>query len=148
MALKDRFAYPRWIDWKDYLDREAFSFIFKLDINGRLRMNEVFDSKRMLEGCLLWLNEGLGHVDVVDLAVKEYRGQMSAIEAFMESECVRDINGRVKIADLYQAFVSWCEGTNERVISKRTFGMRLDEMNVEKYRDSDTWYRVGWRLDR
>jgi len=102
----------------------------------------------MVEGCLLWLNEGLGHVDAVDRAVKEYRGQMSAIEAFMESECVRDINGRVKIADLYQAFVSWCEGTNERVISKRAFGMRLDEMNVEKYRDSDTWYRVGWRLDR
>jgi putative DNA primase/helicase len=102
----------------------------------------------MVEGCLLWLTEGLGHVDVVDRALKEYRGQMSAIEAFIESECIRDINGRVKIADMYQAFVSWCEENHERVISKRAFGMRLDEMNVAKYRDSDTWYRVGWRLNR
>ena len=102
----------------------------------------------MVEGCLLWLNEGLGHVEAVDLAVAEYRGQMSAIEAFLSSKCIRDDYGRVKIADLYQDFVYWCEGNNERVISKRAFGMRLDEMNMTKCRDGDGWYRVGWRLDR
>jgi putative DNA primase/helicase len=101
----------------------------------------------MVEGCLLWLNEGLGHVEAVDEAVREYRGQMSSIEAFLEAECVRDDYGRVKIGVLYDRFVSWCEATNERVISKRALGMRLDEMGVPKCRDADCWYRVGWRIN-
>ena len=100
----------------------------------------------MLEGCLLWLTEGLGYVEAVDDAMKEYRGQMSAVEAFLDAECVRDHYGRIKISKLYERFVSWCEASNERVISKRALGMRLDEINVVKYREADCWYRAGWRL--
>ncbi|MDF1569901.1 MAG: phage/plasmid primase, P4 family [Spirochaetaceae bacterium] len=118
------------------------------DLKGKLQKELPGILMWMLEGCLFWMNEGLGHVTAIDDAKREYRGQMSAIEAFLDSECIRDVNGRVKIAELYDRFVTWCEGNNERVISKRAMGMRMDEMNIEKWRDVDTWYRIGWRLKR
>jgi hypothetical protein len=50
MALEERFAYPT-VRGKaeDYLEREAFYYIFKRDVNGALKLNESFNARMMVE---------------------------------------------------------------------------------------------------
>jgi putative DNA primase/helicase len=86
----------------------------------------------MVRGCLEWLRDGLGEPEAVRKATGDYRTEMDSLAAFVEDECVVRPDAWCKFADLYAAYVRWCEDSNEAAEKKRQFGMRLTERGFEK----------------
>lgn len=100
----------------------------------------------MVEGCLKWQKEGLGHVSAIAEAVDEYRNEMSDIQMFLTERCERDELSMIQGAEFYQAYVNWCEANNERPRNNRNFGMLLAEAGLDKARRASGNIWLGVRL--
>ena len=114
--------------------------------------------RRQLPGVLTWCLDGLrrwcerGRLPEVPAAiaegVKRYRTDADPIARFVEDCTWRDVDGTIEVAVLYKAFVDWWTGeVGDRVPSKRTFGVALDDLG---WAASTTLnrkrHRVGYRL--
>jgi len=102
----------------------------------------------MIEGCLLWQKERLGEPEEVRQATDEYQEEMDLIGLFLEERCTRDASGylRVSSADLYRAYILWCEKNSERPYSQRSFGIHLQNIGITKDRTSKARYWAGIAL--
>jgi phage/plasmid-associated DNA primase len=57
----------------------------------------------------------------------DYRESMNTIQSFINDRCEVKPGATVSINDLYEAFREWSERNGETVLSKKAFGMRLDQ---------------------
>lgn len=100
----------------------------------------------MVRGCLEWRANGLGCPDEVANATAGYRSDQDVIAIFVADECVVGGPFKVKAADLYSSFRSWCERTGERDHGKRRFGQSMTERGYERFKSDGHWYRgIGLR---
>jgi len=65
------------------------------------------------------------------------------LAGFLADCCVIGRNARAKAADLYQAYMQWCEQNGERAETQRSFGMRLTERGFETHKGAKG--QRGWR---
>jgi putative DNA primase/helicase len=87
-----------------------------------------------VQGALDWQRDGLDPPDSVVLATKHYKQSEDIVAEFIEERCRRDDTARVRFADLYAAFEEYCQGNDERPMSKKSkkwLGRRLDLMGFE-----------------
>ena len=94
-----------------------------------------------VEGCLMWQREGLKKPKTVEEAVKEYRGEMDVVAAFLDACCVVGC-GREKTTDLYQAYTQWADENNEYKMSSRKFGQELAK-RFERTKSNSAYYYNG-----
>lgn len=94
-----------------------------------------------VEGCLMWQREGLKKPKAVEEAVKEYRGEMDVVAAFLDACCVVG-SGREKTTDLYQAYTQWADENNEYKMSSRKFGQELAK-RFERTKSNGVCYYNG-----
>ena len=81
----------------------------------------------MVRGCLEWQRAGLRPPASVRAAVAEYRAAEDRLAPFLE-ECTGESKvGQVPAGELYAKYKEWAEGAGERPMSKRSFGLRLEE---------------------
>jgi putative DNA primase/helicase len=81
----------------------------------------------MARGCIEWQRAGLRPPASVRAAVADYRMAEDRLSPFLE-ECTADTQlGQVPAGQLYAKYKAWAEAGGERPISKRAFGMRLEE---------------------
>jgi putative DNA primase/helicase len=99
----------------------------------------------MVDGCLLWQKERLGEPEAVRIATGEYQEEMDDIGTFIQECCVRDSAGvsRIASADLYRAYMSWCEKNSERPYSQRMFAIHVQNAGIEKNRTKKGRYWMG-----
>ena len=99
----------------------------------------------MVDGCLLWQKERLGEPEAVRIATDEYQEEMDDIGTFLQECCVRETTGtlRTASADLYRAYMGWCEKNSERPYSQRMFAIHLQNAGVERERNNKSRYWVG-----
>ena len=97
-----------------------------------------------VEGCLMWQREGLKKPKAVEEAVKEYRGEMDVVAAFLDACCVVG-SGREKTTDLYQAYTQWADENNEYKMSSRKFGQELAK-RFERTKGNGAYYYNGLTL--
>ena len=99
----------------------------------------------MIEGCLLWQKERLGEPEEVKLATDEYQDEMDLIGQFLQECCTLDSSGylRVSSADLYRAYLGWCERNSERPYAQRSFGIHLQNMGIARDRTNTARWWVG-----
>jgi putative DNA primase/helicase len=90
----------------------------------------------LIEGCLAWQREGLGCPEEVTAATIAYRNEMDMLNDFLEDRCVTDNLKETKVKDLYEGYEKWCEENGEKAMSKRMFGVKLDEKGFDMYRGS------------
>lgn len=86
----------------------------------------------MLEGCLAWQTCGLDIITptkVVD-ATGSYRQEMDTLGTFIDECCVVDTNCKVGVTELYMAYCAWSSSR----ITRKTFGLRMEEKGFEKER--------------
>jgi len=104
-----------------------------------------------VQGCLAWQQYGLRPPDEVRQATDRYQAEMDVLAAFLADCCVLEPNARAKAADLYQAYVQWCEQSGEHAEKQRSFGIRLSERGFEKRRSDRAgavvWYGIGLLKD-
>ncbi len=94
--------------------------------------------KWAVDGCLLWQQEGLKKPKAVEDAVKEYKGEMDVLSAFVEA-CCQTGAGEEKSGSLYQAYSKWAEENNEYRMSSTKFGIEMSKQ-FEKTRRKDSFY--------
>jgi len=86
----------------------------------------------IVRGCLEYQRDGLGEPDEVTAATEGYRADQDVLAAFINECCVVRPDVWCKFADLYAAYTSWCEESNEHPEKKRRFGDSLTERGFER----------------
>ena len=104
-----------------------------------------------VEGCVRWRAERLGAPSAVLEDAKAYRQEMDRLADFLEDECVIGADCRVRVADLYQAYVRHCEQNHDRPLGKKQFNVRLVERGCQApargTHGQRTWRGLGLRAN-
>ena len=97
----------------------------KVEASGILRW--------LVEGCLAWQTEGLAPPEEIRSAVAAYRLKMDPVARFL-SCCVQGPRSQVTKDGLHKYFLAWCDKSDEKPISKRSFGGKLRAKGFETFR--------------
>ena len=94
----------------------------------------------MAEGAYMWMQEGLEMPDKLKAASKAYRTEMDVIEQFIEDECKRVDDGRVKANELYSVYKNWANENNAYKMSNKDFGQKMKEKFKSKRMTNGMFY--------
>lgn len=105
----------------------------------------------LIEGTLIWLNEGLAQPDPVKEAIDDYRKASNPFgEWFTTFVDVRDPQARCRSADLFASYKAFCEEnavSDRETMSSTAFGRALGDKQLMKAQDSQgKIIRKGARL--
>lgn len=81
----------------------------------------------MVDGAIAWRLEGINTPKKVTKASAEYRTEMDVIAPFVEDRCSLGANDACGVAELYQAYLSYCRENRDRVMGKPEFGKAIKE---------------------
>ena len=81
----------------------------------------------MAEGAYMWMQEGLAMPEKLKEASKAYRNEMDVIEQFIEDECKRVDDGKVKAHELYELYKKWADDNGNYKMSNKDFGKKMKE---------------------
>jgi len=80
----------------------------------------------MIQGCLAWQKEGLNPPPAVRSAVEDYRTETDILADFLESCCEIAPGQMVRVTDLYESYLKYCEDKSIRKgLSKPRFNEDL-----------------------
>jgi putative DNA primase/helicase len=96
-----------------------------------------------VEGCLLWLKEGLKEPAIVTDATQEYFDEMDVIGLFIEECCVIATDTKATAKSLYEKYVGWCLGGGEKPVNQRKFGQRLTEKGYLRKKANGICWWIG-----
>lgn len=98
----------------------------------------------IIEGCLMWREEGLNPPNAVQQATSEYKSEMDVLAGFLEECCETEIREmEVKASRLYEKYKQWCERTGEKAETQTNFGLRLSERGFQRKRRMDGYWYLG-----
>jgi putative DNA primase/helicase len=104
-----------------------------------------------VKGCLDWQKQGLNPPPEVQSATEKYRSEMDTVETFLNDRCVTGPNERVKVLDLFNAFIQWCGKNGEQPrLNRNEFGTRLKNRGFKSKRRGSgwMWLRLGLNDER
>jgi putative DNA primase/helicase len=87
-------------------------------------------------GCRAWLERGLRVPGAVEKATKLYQESQNPVTKFVAEACWVDPSCHCEASTLYDAFENWCRVEEEELISKKRFGMTLEENGFAPFRGS------------
>ena len=87
-----------------------------------------------VEGCSLWLKQGLKPPKVVVDATDEYFDEEDAIGEFIEEECQRHAQARVSVAETFQRWQEWANRRGEYIGTSRWLMQQLCNRGFERMR--------------
>ncbi|GGD42602.1 DNA primase family protein [Aureimonas glaciei] len=94
----------------------------------------------MIDGALLYLEDGLKPPKSVTDATTEYRDESDPVGVFLR-ECIKDDPGnRVSARHMLDSFERWCAANAVRPMSQKRFGAALTTHGLHKFTSSGTWY--------
>jgi len=104
---------------------------------------EVMELMRQAAPAILaWLVEGLKDwtrdphwiAERVTVATEAYRKEQDTIMEFVSTCCEQGPNLQVPFSKLYAAYADYCAANGEDVLSKKSFGMRLNDLGFDAIR--------------
>jgi len=124
----------------------------KVDKNLKYKLRKEFPQilKWAVDGCRLWIKEGMEEPECVKDAVKEYKQEMDLLAGFLE-QCVEidyDCKDKVPARDLFRAYSMWAKANNEYEMSSKKFFMEIGKKLPEKGRDGKGIFYRYIRLAR
>jgi putative DNA primase/helicase len=100
-----------------------------------------------LEGCKIWLQEGLEPPETVKSATKDYRVEMDLIGEFVAECCIEDMNAKTPFGALYERYKTWCAERNVDSLNPFSFATCLDERGFQPGKNKALGrFRYGIRL--
>ena len=118
-------------------------FLTLIPIDQRRRMTEVlaeFQNEMpgiltwAVNGCLIWLKNGLPLVDAVQSATAEYRDEQDLVMQFLEEMCEINPDFSIDKDEFYKAWREWCVVTGEKEATKRTKKWLTHQMTSKGYK--------------
>ena len=87
----------------------------------------------MAEGCQLWLRDGLGDPPEVSEASAAWQAESDRFPAFLQERCVLAPSVWVPVAQVWPAYLAWCELNREAPqVAKTEFDARLEELGCKR----------------
>ena len=89
----------------------------------------------IMKGYAMWKKEGLGtEPKAIEEANTEYRMDMDSVGAFIADCLMVDATNKARLptAHLYQTYSKWCSRNNERLMSQKWLGMRMQEKGFKR----------------
>lgn len=111
----------------------------KVDKNLKYKLRKEFPQilKWAVDGCRMWMQEGLEEPKCVKDAVKEYKQEMDLLAGFLE-QCVEidyECKDKVPAKSLFRAYSQWAKDNNEYEMSSKKFFTEITKKLPEKGRD-------------
>lgn len=109
----------------------------------------------LIEGVNMWKKEGLkNEPDAIKEANEEYRFDMDSVGTFIADCFSVDATDkwRVHTKIMYDTYLKWCQKNNERVMSQKWLGMRLQEKGIKRLASNSQRFWLGlvlkdeWRV--
>jgi putative DNA primase/helicase len=101
----------------------------------------------IVAGSVAWHREGLNPPPEVNAATADYRTEMDSIGAFLADCCIEAEKLVSYAADLYAAYVKWCDRNGEHALSQKRLGTTLAERGYVStrcgYSDRKMWRGIG-----
>ena len=95
----------------------------------------------MIEGCILWQQEGLQPPQAVIDATTEYFADEDPIGRFLEDCYVMDGVGQSLLRDIFERFKEWCGENGEKYGTHKRLSQNLRSRGLVIWRDSKTGLR-------
>ena len=86
----------------------------------------------MIEGCKLWLKEGLKEPKKLQDAQHEYRSEMDVVQRWVDENCVLAPNAKEKSSKLFENFSHYAKSNKEFQLSHTMFGRNLSKKFKKK----------------
>ncbi len=101
-----------------------------------------------VRGAVEWFAERLGVCEEVERQTELYRAESDLMGQFIADACVLGPTERCSVADLYAAYVRWCEESGERPQAKRNLGTRLKDRGLTGGKSGSVryWRGIGLRV--
>lgn len=93
-----------------------------------------------IQGCLLWVEQGLGKPTAVEQRTTEYRKEEDPVGLFLEECCEMDAEASISRRDLYTAWCRWCHQQGEDAGTLKQLRRRFRSKEKEHgFRDGRVW---------
>jgi putative DNA primase/helicase len=101
-----------------------------------------------VRGCLDWKEQGLMPPAEVQNATASYKSEMDTVESFLNDQCVIASKEKVKVTDLFTAFIHWCgkNGQQSR-LNRNDFSTRLKNRGYKSKREGKGYMWLGLGLN-
>ena len=110
----------------------------KVDKQLKYKMREEMPQimKWAVDGCRMYLAEGIEPPACVSKATEEYKSEMDLLATFMESCLVIDYTAPdgIQASDLYSMYVAWATENKEYIMTSRKFFIEMGKKLPEKVR--------------
>lgn len=115
-----------------------------LDLPERLKLEYPAILHWMVQGCILWQEQGLGRPATITAATDEYLSAEDTLGAWMDDRItLASPDYKTLIGDLYLDFKRWAEKQGEFVLSQKRFSQKVEDRGFQRYRDSKGRYFKG-----
>jgi P4 family phage/plasmid primase-like protien len=124
--------------------RVPFNVSFELDATLPERLLEESEGilAWLIEGCLLWLRDGLRNAQAISDATEQYREDMETpFDGFVRDKCILGA-GNTKAQELYDAYQIWCEKFTEEY-NKADVKRGLDNRGIKRSRNKHGYVYHG-----
>ena len=98
----------------------------------------------IVQGALMWQQEGLEDPQSVKEMGSNYRKEMDPLESFLNEKCITGPY-EIKSSDLYRAYDEWADESREYRMSSTKFGREMGK-KIPKQRKTGGWYYGGIKL--
>lgn len=103
-----------------------------------------------LEGCLQFLEQGLGEPAEVMEAGNKYRTEMDSIATFIEDCCIKHDSAVASANALYMAYQKYTTENGDFPVAPKKFGVQLADMGFVSHRGTNgtrIWRKIGLASD-
>lgn len=112
----------------------------KVDKNLKYKLRKEFPQilRWAVDGCRMWISEGLAEPQCVKEAVKEYKQEMDLLAGFLE-QCIEidyTVKEKITAKDLFRIYSQWAKSNHEYEMSSKKFFTEISKKLPEKGRDS------------
>jgi len=114
----------RVVEFNRHFAKDEQDIHLKEELTTQEAMSGIF--MWLVRGYLKYVTEGLKMGGTVSRAVTNYQKENDTILQFLEAQCERDEDGKVKSKDLYTAFKIWAKSEGAYVLSARKFNSEMD----------------------
>jgi putative DNA primase/helicase len=103
----------------------------------------------LLEGCLLWQEEGLEPPEAVEIATKEYQEEVDPLTYFLEDCCITGPGKRVGNKQIWQAYREWVQSEGIRYpLGRKSFTQALRGKGFDQISGGTRdWLGIGLLAD-
>lgn len=115
-------------------------------LKEKLQDEAVGILKWAVDGCLMWLKEGLADEPIaIKQETKEYRLEMDVITQFIDECCFVNPDVKVKPSDLYQEYKTWAGVNSEHIFTATKFYREIGQ-KFEKKKNNQGRFYIGINL--